>query len=92
MNESESNYEELYNTESIDESILEEVETANSTESVEESQGSYQRFNIEAVTIQPVEEDTSTLAEYGFIGLGSAGALILISIGISSIIRLFRGI
>lgn len=78
--------------ESVDEYILQENETDSIAESYAESVEEYQRAGYEAVTLEPLQDETQELAQYGFIGMGAAGGLIMMSIGVAAIVRMFRSI
>lgn len=80
------------NAESLDEYILQDDEAASIAESNTESKETYQRAGYEAVTVTPLPDETQDLASYGFIGMGAAGGLIIFSIGVANIVRMFRSI
>ena len=45
--------------------------------------------HTEAVTLIPIRDEDLSVAEWGFIGFGAAGACLLISLGVATIIRIF---
>lgn len=44
---------------------------------------------IETVTLIPLQEEDLPIADYGFIGFGTAGIALIISLGVAVIIRIF---
>ena len=43
----------------------------------------------EAVVLVPVEEEELSVSDWGFIGFASAGIVLLLSLGIATILRIF---
>lgn len=44
---------------------------------------------IETVTLVPLTEEDLSISDYGFIGFGTAGIALIISLGVAVIIRIF---
>lgn len=45
--------------------------------------------HTEAAILIPIKDEDLSVAEWGFIGFGAAGACLLISLGVATIIRIF---
>lgn len=45
--------------------------------------------HTEAAVLIPIKDEDLSVAEWGFIGFGAAGACLLISLGVATIIRIF---